>query len=345
MRKLLLPFSFLYWLGVVVRNWFFDLGVLTSHKVNAPVISVGNISAGGVGKTPFVEMLIERLNFGHRVAVVSRGYHRKTSGTVVVSDGHGKLSSTENSGDEPMQLAQKYPELLVVVDEDRVRGAQKAVELGANVILLDDGFQHRYLHRDLNIVLLTVEEILNGDVLLPSGNRREPLTSLKRADLIVVTRCADVQEYERASAAGREQNLLPAETPIVGVKTKLKAFKRVSSNEIVNTEAFANKNIITFSGIGNPKSFEDLMMTANVKVLKHIVFSDHHWYKESDIKRIIGIRKQTHADFIITTEKDAVRLREEFAGFLVTEPVLSAEIQQEIISGDQKLDALLKHST
>jgi len=344
MRKLLLPFSFLYWLGVVVRNWFFDIGVLTTQKVNAPVISVGNISSGGVGKTPFVEMLIERLNIGHRVAVVSRGYQRKTSGTVVVSDGNGNVSSTENSGDEPMQLAQKYPEVLVVVDEDRVRGAQKAVELGANIILLDDGFQHRYLHRDLNIVLLTVQEILAGDMLLPTGNRREPLTSLKRADLIVVTRCADIREFECACAAGRERHLLPTETPTVGVKTKLKAFKRVSSNEIVNIGAFANKNIIAFSGIGNPESFEDLMMTANIKVLKHIVFSDHHWYKENDIKRIIGIRKQTHADFIITTEKDAVRLREGFAGFLVTEPVLIAEIQQEIISGDQKLVALLKHS-
>jgi tetraacyldisaccharide 4'-kinase len=345
MRKLLWPFSLFYWLGVAVRNWFFDIGVLTSQKVNAPVISVGNISAGGVGKTPFVEMLIERLKINHQVAVVSRGYNRTTTGTVVVSDGRGRLSSTGNSGDEPVQLAQKYPELLVVVDENRVRGAQKAVELGANVILLDDGFQHRYLHRDLNIVLLTAEEILNGELLLPSGNRREPLTSLKRADLIGVTRCADVKEYERACAVGRERNSLPAEMPTIGVKTIMKAFKRVSTNENVNAERVTNKNIIAFSGIGNPKSFEDLMMKANVKVLRHIVFSDHHWYKESDIKRIIDTRKQTHADFIITTEKDAVRLREEFAGFLETEPVLIAEIQQEIISGNQKLDELLKRST
>ena len=341
-RLLLLPISVLYWLGVALRNWFFDIGVLKSQKVHVPVISVGNISAGGVGKTPFVEMLIERLKINHHLAVVSRGYHRKTSGTIVVSDGCGKLSSVEDSGDEPIQLAQKYPDLLVVVDEDRVRGAQKAVELGAHVILLDDGFQHRYLDRDLNFVLLTVEEILGGDVLLPSGNRREPLTSLKRADLIVVTRCADVQEYERACAVGREQNFLPADTPTVGVKTKLKAFIRVSSNEIVNAESVANKNIVAFSGIGNPKSFEDLMMKANVKTLKHIVFSDHDWYKDSDIKRIIDARKQTNADYIITTEKDAVRLRGTFAGFLETEPVLVARITQDIISGDQKLEELLK---
>ena len=342
MRKLLLPFSLFYWLGVVVRNWFFDIGVLQSKKVCVPVISVGNISAGGVGKTPFVELLIERLKMNRRVAVISRGYKRKTTGTIVVSDGHGKFSSIENSGDEPVQVAYKYPELLVVVDENRVRGAQKAIELGAQVILLDDGFQHRYLSRDLSIVILTAEEILNGDLLLPSGNRREPFSSLKRADLIVVTRCADIKEYERACAAGREHNSLPAEMPTVGLKTKLKAFKRVSSHEIINAEIFTHKNIIAFSGIGNPKSFEDLLMKSNIKVLKHIVFSDHHWYEESDIKRIIETRKQTNADFIITTEKDAVRFQGRFRGFLKAEPVIIAEIQQEIISGDQKLNEVLR---
>jgi tetraacyldisaccharide 4'-kinase len=340
-RLLLLPFSLFYWLGVAVRNWFFDIGILKIENVSVPVISVGNISAGGVGKTPFVELLIERLNVNHRLAVVSRGYSRKTKGTVAVSDGRGKLSSVENSGDEPIQLAHKYPDLIVVVDEQRVRGARKAIELGAKTILLDDGFQHRYLHRDLNIVILTVEEILNGDLLLPAGNRREPLTSLKRADLIVITRCADTKEYERVFAVGRERNSLPAKTPTIGLKTKLKAFKRASSNEILNTEIFMNKNVIAFSGIGNPKSFEDLINKADVKVEKHIAFSDHHWYTDNDIKTIIDARKQTHADFIITTEKDATRLRERFAKFLETEPMIVAEIRLEIISGEQKLNELL----
>lgn len=307
-----------------------------------PVISVGNISVGGVGKTPFVEMLIERLKIGHHLAVVSRGYKRKTIGTIIVNDGRGKLSSVENSGDEPMQLVHKYPELIVVVDEQRVRGAHKAIELGATMILLDDGFQHRYLHRDLNIVILTAEEILNGDLLLPVGNRREPLTSLKRADLIAVTRCVDIKEYERACAIGRECHLLPIKTPTVGLKTKLKTFKRVSSNEIVKADNFINKNVIAFSGIGNPKSFEELMIKTNVKVLKHIAFSDHHWYKDEDIKTIINTRKETNADFIITTEKDTARLKDRFVEFLETEHVIVAEIQQEIISGEQNLNELLK---
>jgi tetraacyldisaccharide 4'-kinase len=343
MRNLLLPFSLLYWLGVDVRNWFFDIGILKTVKVSVPVISIGNISTGGVGKTPFVALLIEKLNNSPRTAVISRGYNRKTDGTVIVSDSHGKLSSVEDSGDEPMQLALTYPELIVVVDEDRVRGARKAIEIGAKMILLDDGFQHRYLHRDLNIVILTAEEILNGDLLLPAGNRREPLSSLNRADLIAVSRCADIKEYEHVCAVGRECKSLPAKTPTIGLKTKLETFKRISSNEIMEADNLINKNIIAFSGIGNPKSFEELMIKANVKVVKHIVFSDHYWYKDYDIRAIVDARKQFNADFIVTTEKDATRLRERFAKFLETELVIVAEIRQEIISGGNKLNELLKH--
>jgi len=342
MRKLLLPFSLFYWLGVAVRNWFFDIGFIKSIKVSVPVISVGNISAGGVGKTPFVELLVERISINHQLAVVSRGYKRQSTGTVVVSDGHGIVSSVDNSGDEPIQLAHKYPTLIVVVDERRVRGARKAVDLGAKLILLDDGFQHRYLHRDLDIVILTAEEILSGDLLLPAGNRREPLISLTRADLIVVARCADIEEYEHVCAVGRKSHSLPANIPIIGLKTKLKAIKRVLINEIVKSELFANRNIIAFSGIGNPKSFEDVMLQANIKVLNHVVFSDHHWYTESDIETIIDTRKKTKADFIITTEKDAERLRDRFRRFLEDEPVIVVEIQQEILSGEQTLDELLK---
>ena len=305
----------LYWIGVVVRNWFFDIGILKTEKLSVPVISIGNISAGGVGKTPLVELLVEKLKNGPQTAVVSRGYKRKTMGTVVVNDGQGKVSSVENSGDEAMQLALKYPELVVVVDEDRVRGARKAVELGAKMILLDDGFQHRYLYRDLDIVVLPAEEILNGDLLLPAGNRREPVSSLMRADVIAVTRCADVKEYERVCAVGRECNSLPAKTPTIGLNSNLDTFKRVSSNKMMDAEIFTGLSVTAFSGIGNPKSFEDLLKKANLNVVNHFVFSDHHWYKDKDIKVMRDARKNNNTDFIITTEKDAARLSEKFCRF------------------------------
>jgi tetraacyldisaccharide 4'-kinase len=340
-RLILLPLSLLYWLGVAVRNWFFDIGVLKSKKIAVPVISIGNISAGGVGKTPFVELVIERSAISGQLSVVSRGYGRKSTGTIVVSTGHGSFASVEESGDEPIQLALKYPQLIVVADEQRVRGAEKAVVLGAETVLLDDGFQHRYLHRDLNIVILTTEEILHGDLVLPAGNKREPCTSLKRADVIAVTRCTDLKEYEHVCAVGRENHSLPTNVPTVGLTTKLKTFKRASSNEIIYAESLRHKNVIAFSGIGNPKSFEDLMMKSDIKVLKYFSFSDHHWYKDADIKTIMDARKQSNAEFILTTEKDAVRLKEQFAQFLQMEPVIIAEIRLEFISGEQTFNEFI----
>ena len=342
MRKLLLPFSLLYWLVSAVRNWFFDIGFLKSEKVGAPVISVGNISAGGVGKTPFIELLIDTITPFGRLSVVSRGYGRKSAGTVVVSDGCGKIDSVENSGDEPVQLALKFPKLIVVVDEQRVRGACKAIELGAEVILLDDGFQHRYLHRDLDIVLLTSKEILKGDLLLPAGNRREPWNSLNRADLIVITRCADEQEYEKAVTIGCARQLLPKEKPIVGVKTKVKTFKQYSTKEVMNADLLKGKTAVAFSGIGNPASFDEILNSAHIQVLKHIVFSDHRWYRESDIQRLGDIKIQTHADFLITTEKDAVKLRNKFEDFLKSVSIVVVEIQQEFIPGNIKIDDLFR---
>lgn len=337
MRKLLLPFSLLYWIGVTSRNWFFDKGILKTTKVSVPVISVGNISTGGVGKTPIIEMLIERIKNNRQLSVVSRGYGRKSAGNVIVSDGRNKFASIEDSGDESSQISRKYTDVIVVVDEQRVRGAKKAVELGANMILLDDGFQHRYLYRDLNIVVMTAEEILKGDLLLPAGCRREPLSSLKRSDLVIVSRCVDRSECDRATAIIGSFN-----KPVVGVKTKLKSFKHASLNKIMEFGDLAGKNIIAFSGIGNPRSFETILTQSGAIVKKHLVFSDHHWYTKHDIETIFTVWKRTDSDYIITTEKDAIRLNEGFVRFLETAPVYVAEIQQEILVGEETLDDILQ---
>jgi tetraacyldisaccharide 4'-kinase len=357
-RLFLLPCSLLYWLAVVLRNWFFDIGILKTEKVRVPVISVGNISTGGVGKTPIVEMLIEKLSDGKRIAVVSRGYGRKSKGTVVVSDGKENLAPVEISGDEPIQLARKFSKLIVIVDEKRARGAQKAVELGAEIILLDDGFQHRYLHRDLNLAVMTAEEIVNGDWLLPAGNRREPMSSLKRSDGLIITRCADNAEFEQAKRTieprfktrphpppknRRISNLLLRGEGIIGVQTKFKSFKRTSTGKTLKAGHLVHKNIIAVSGIGNPKAFESLLADTGAIVAKHFAFSDHHWFSDEDIQTILKARKALSADFIVTTEKDFMRMREQFAEFIKTEPVIVAEIQQVFIAGNHTLDAMIKH--
>jgi|WetSurMetagenome_2_1015567.scaffolds.fasta_scaffold168104_2 tetraacyldisaccharide 4'-kinase len=349
-RLLLLPFSLLYWLVVVLRNWFFDIGILRTTKASVPVISIGNISTGGVGKTPIVEMLIEKLGNNRRVSVVSRGYGRKSTGTVVVSDGRGIMASIEDAGDEPSQLTEKFSHLIVVVDEKRVRGALKAVELGAEIVLLDDGFQHQYLHRDLNLVVMTAEEIENGDWLLPTGNRREPMSSLKRADALIITRCADREQFEQAKRTIEKRfktSLHPykffKEKRIFGVQTKWKSFTHASTHEKVESNSFVGKRIIAVSGIGNPKTFESLLVDSGMKIVKHFVFSDHHWFSDEDVRSIVHARKELGVDFILTTEKDAVRLRGQFSEILKNEPVIVGEIQQVVIAGEDMLDTVIKN--
>jgi tetraacyldisaccharide 4'-kinase len=338
-RLLLLPFSFIYGFILVLRNWFFDIGIFKTTSVGVPILSIGNLSAGGTGKTPIVEMFVEIISTKKEVAVVSRGYGRTSKGTIVVSDGTGNPAPVEISGDEPSQLARKYPRLLVLVDEKRVRGAQKAVELGAEIILLDDGFQHRYLHRDLNIVVLTMVEILKGDWLLPAGNRREMMSSLKRSDLIIVSRCNEPMDCRQAA-----QVLKPLKKPILGVKTKLKSLTRISTDELVGAESFSRRKGIAVSGIGNPESFEQVLARAHINIGEHLVFEDHHWFSEGDVQRMIEVKKQVQADFLVTTEKDAARLRNRFGNVLESESMVVAIIQQEIIDGKENLDVLLQQA-
>ena len=307
MRKLLLPFSLLYGVAVVIRNWFFEKQILKTTTVDVPVVSVGNISVGGVGKTPLVELLIEKISVSRQCGVVSRGYGRTSSGIVVVSDGEGAVASVERSGDEPSQLARKFPGTIIVVAEQRVRGAQKAIELGASAIVVDDGFQHRYLHRDLNIAVVTAQEILEGAWLLPTGNRREPISSLKRADIIIVSRCEDRAIFDSA-----ENSLKRFEKPIAGVQTKLKSFNRVLSDQKKGFKEIQEKRIVAFSGIGNPESLEKILKQAGVELAAHLAFSDHHWYDNEDVKQIESVFEKHKADFIITTEKDAVRLQDKY---------------------------------
>lgn len=337
MRKLLLPFSLLYGIAVALRNWFFDKQILKKAKVDMPVLSVGNISVGGVGKTPLVELLIEKISASRQCGVVSRGYGRTSTGTIVVSDGNGNLASVEQSGDEPSQLARKFPNAIVVVSEQRVSGAHKAIELGATAIVLDDGFQHQYLHRDLNIAVVTAREILEGDWLLPAGNRREPVSSLKRADIVIVSRCDDRAMFDSA-----EEKLKRFGKAIAGIQTKLKSFNRVLSNQKKGIKEIQGKGVVTFSGIGHPESFERMLKQSGAEIIEHFAFSDHHWYEDEDMRRVENAFENDKADFIITTEKDAMRLQEKFSeSFVKRLPVYTAEIRQEFLVGENLLDELL----
>ena len=189
LNRKLLPLSWFYGLGVGFRNTLFEMGVLKSRSFSTPVISVGNITVGGTGKTPHVEYLIRLLKDKLNVAVLSRGYKRKSHGFVLAD----KDTPMRNIGDEPYQIKQKFPEVTVAVDAKRTRGIEKLTsdktEKGVDVILLDDAFQHRYVKPGINILLVDYHRLVIYDKLLPAGRLREPVRSKDRADIVIITKC------------------------------------------------------------------------------------------------------------------------------------------------------------
>ncbi len=297
----LLPLSWIYGAVIWVRNLFFDIGILKQQKVPAPVISIGNITAGGTGKTPIIENITELfLLHGIIPAIITRGYGRKSKGCIVVSDGKRICNDVTLAGDEPM-IALKYPQAIVIADENRVRGAKTAIEkFNANVILLDDGFQHRYLQRDVNIVLLNANDDIEKSKMLPAGYRREPPASLQRATQIVLTKCAAEKKYSE-QLAGKK---------VFHSFFQFYELKHFFSDEKISYEDIQNKNVFLFCGIGEPKSFENSLKELGVHILGMKIFADHQEYTNDIVLDVLEEFKNSGANFLITTEKDAVKLKQ-----------------------------------
>jgi len=341
-RPYLVPLVPFYAAGVFVRNWFFDKGLLRSTRLSVPVISVGNLDAGGAGKTPFVEFLARRLTLrGRKVAIVSRGYRRSTSGMVVVSNGSVICAEAPASGDEPAQMAAKLSGVRVVVDEVRSRGAQYAVsKLGADVIVLDDGFQHRYLRREVDIVIVPADRVADAGWMLPAGNRREPLDSLERATLVAVSRCESMEHFQAAKQALAGWT----KKPVIGLTTKISAVRRATTGFSVDLAGLRGKTAMAFSGIGDPASFERTLSALGVELKSHTVFPDHHHFEVSELQAIEDSLKAHTADYLLTTEKDVVRLSSaggERKLFLERTPSFYIEIEQQIIDGESVLNDVL----
>jgi len=270
------------------------------------IISVGNISVGGTGKTPVVKFLATYFhNLGFSVAVLSRGYGRRSKGSVIVSNGEQILACLADSGDEPLLLARQLNNIPLLVEVDRYKGAlliQKHFK--SDIILLDDGFQHRRLHRDLDIVLIDASVGFGNGLLLPAGSLREPVSSLKRSDLVWLTRVKHTTNLD----------------PLINEIRKYCSYPILKSNhqatEIIlagtdNRLALSNlnqKNVFLFSGIANPTSFERTVTNLGAKIVGHLTFSDHYLYNKKDINKICYNAKIANADLILTTEKDFVRI-------------------------------------
>ncbi len=336
--KLLLPFAWLYAIVVTLRNRLFDWGVLKSESVGVPVISVGNLTVGGTGKTPLVEYLVGVLvGKGRRVAVVSRGYKRKSSGVVVVSDGTTILANAESGGDEPVQIATKYRKAIVVVGESRVAAARQAVELGADIIVIDDGFQHRYLKRDLDIAVIDSTRDVTRDAVLPAGRLREPISGLKRADVVAFSKFDE-------TIVGQfmlDERLRPVFSgSYVTYRYRVKEARRANDDCAVSLEVVRTMSLLAFSGIGNHEAFLYELTKNEFSTASNLRFPDHHCYTEDDVAMVSSLGKAMNVDACITTEKDVSRLRSN-SGLAKTlynaVPVFYLVIDVDILRGKDEL--------
>ena len=305
LRILLFPFSLLYGAVIYIRNWLYDAGYLKTTEFDFPVICVGNISAGGTGKTPHVEYLIRMLSEKFRVAVLSRGYLRKTSGYF-----QADVNSTADAvGDEPALLKRKYPHVAVAVSEDRALGVPQLISSypQADVVILDDAFQHRAVRAGLNIVLTSYDNLFTRDYLLPAGALREFRGAYRRAEFIVVTKCA--QDLTQADMENIRREIAPAKNQLVFFSFLKYAQPYLFTDASARLNFDSNYDVMLFSGIASSEKLKQYIRP-QVKNLYTFDFSDHHGFTRNDIEKITEAfgNIETPAKLLLTTEKDAVRL-------------------------------------
>jgi tetraacyldisaccharide 4'-kinase len=301
--------SFFYRLIINSRNRLYDHKILKEVKLPCPVISVGNITVGGTGKTPCVIMLAQMLQEnGFKPAILSRGYGGKNIKSVnIVSDGHKILLDSETAGDEPYLIALELKAVPVITGVKRIVTGETAInQFGANVLICDDAMQHRQIFRDINLVLLDSQSLQGNNHVLPRGRLREPITELKRADAIILT---------RADEAGQTNNPIgklvsTEDIPIFRSVHKPKDFVRGDYREQKPLSELTGKKVCAFCGIANPNSFRKILSDAGAQVLSFDIFPDHHSYSKSEMEQIKDKFIDCRADFIVSTQKDGARLQE-----------------------------------
>jgi tetraacyldisaccharide 4'-kinase len=324
LRRILFPFSLLYWAVTALRNFFYDKGFFASASFTVPVIAIGNLSTGGTGKSPQTEYLIRLLSGRYRVATLSRGYKRKTEGFVLA----GADSDAAALGDEPCQFHSKFPNIRVAVDADRKNGIGQLLLLSPRpeLILLDDAYQHRRVKAGFYILLTAYGDLYADDFILPAGNLREGRGGAKRANVIIVTKCPpDLPQSEQLKI--REK--LGAQPGQKVYFTAIEYDDRVYSEEGSRgiNEVKGNAKVLV-AGIAKPKPFFDHLREEGDLVL---AYPDHHDFTDKEIQ---DITKQANQKIIITTEKDFMRLK----GRLPKEQLLYLPIRSRFLSGGDDFD-------
>ncbi|SJZ47322.1 tetraacyldisaccharide 4'-kinase [Selenihalanaerobacter shriftii] len=336
----------IYYIGVKIRVKLYDLGIKKSHDIPCTIISIGNISVGGTGKTPITQFLARKFKArGLKVAILNRGYKAEFEGGIgLVSDGKQVLMTPKEAGDEAFMLAQSLPDVPIIIGSDRVvtgRYAYKHFE--PDIILLDDGFQHWKLDRDIDVVAIDATNPFSNGSMIPRGTLREPLCSLERADVFFITKVDQVSQDEinKIRAKLDDYNHMALIFDTIHSPTYLRGLG--GEINLDSNLDLSDKKVMSVSGIGNPKSFEQTLTDLGANVVDSIRFEDHHQYQEDEIVEIFSKAIEKDVELIITTEKDAVSMSSELVVKIkeqsIDVKVLGIEV--EVLGEEVRIETLL----
>lgn len=328
--------SVFYGWGQQVRAALYRKNILRSQRLDCRVISIGNLTLGGTGKTPTVIMAAETLRRqGFRPAILSRGYGGRSQESVnVVNDGEQTLLSPKTAGDEPVMMARRLKDIPVLTGRIRYETGRYAIEhFGADVLILDDGFQHLPLHRDLNILLCDASEPFGNGIVFPAGELREPLSAMDRADMICLTRCKEDTAINPIDGYNRRG------VPVIKTALRVQSVKQVGTGEEIGIEMLQNEPAAAFCGIARPFDFFNTLQQVPLMIVNREYFSDHHEYRADDLSTLENRAKGAGAKLILTTEKDAVKLKDHDFDL----PVYEVRITLEILEGQEVWESLLTH--
>lgn len=326
-----------------LRRTAYRRGWISRKKLPQLVVSVGNVTMGGTGKTPFVIWLAHRFHeAGRKVAILSRGYGRSLSSEhLIVSDGQHVQVSWQLSGDEPFLIAQKCPWAIVAVGKDRYElGCWVNTRFDCDCFILDDGFQHLHLHRDLDFVLLDAGDREGIERVVPAGRLRESLHSLRDATAIVLTRTAD--ERSSISIMNKLEDAIGSPVMPISVKFGLSSCWHLGNGTKKTMAMFQKQHVLVFSGIGNGQAFLDDLKALDIDVVEEIRFQDHFPYSSKDMDEIRSLMKDKLIPVALTTEKDAVKLRE---WIRTDDPIWAVTLDVELGQGEDEITDLLSGSS
>ena len=303
-------FSIIYFLLYKVRLLLYSVKILKKNKLSVPIISIGNLTCGGTGKTPTtIELGKYLLNKGYKVGIISRGYKRNhnkfdINKNILVSDGHEILVDYEICGDEPYLIANKLPKAIVVVNNNKLKACEASIKLGANILILDDGYQYIKLIRENDIVIIDSQKPIDNGYLLPLGLLREPIEEVKRATGIILSNCNDPKNISE-----RLERLKPYidGKPIISMFYKIVNLKALNIIKNISCNNF-NEKVIIVSGIGNPGSFIQSIKEAKINAVKSIEYQDHYNYTFEDMKDILETAQKYNVEDVLTTEKDSIKI-------------------------------------